>query len=83
MGRCWWEKVISKGSTSGPTGIWPKLKPTRRLFNTWLLSSGLSWAPCGERCKDGLQKGVSQPTLLGFLGTSRTYGPCLESKVCG
>ena len=64
-GSCWWEKVISKGSARLLTGIRPKLRPTRRLFNTRLPSSRLSWGPCGERWGARLQKQLSQPSLVG------------------
>lgn len=73
MGRCWWEKVISKGSASLLTGILPKLRPTRRLFNTRLPPSRLSWGPCGERWGAGLQKALSQPSIDG--GSWEPPGP--------
>lgn len=71
-GWCWWEKVISKGSASWVTGMRPKLRPTRRLFNTLLPSAVLSWGPL-KRVPGPMSKMVMAKLTVGLL-------PCRDSK---
>jgi hypothetical protein len=65
-------------------GVWPTLKPTTWLFTMLLSSFRRSRGPCEGRLGEArLQEVLSQPTLAGFPGSSRTFGHCLEGRVQG